>query len=433
MPGRLHWNDDTGGTLELDAHLVPPGGPHDRRYRIHGYAKGREFTLEDGWIKSQTIFASAVDHQDFRFDAMYEGVYFEEGEAVAFGSISIEIENLTAWLEFSAVETDQRPGEVTNVYRRVEPDVASIGDLTVRASISFRQEEPSPGRLVMQQTTSLSIGFDRLSEIGRILVLAGSVRNLISMAAGRGCSITRMTGTHPDLPNAVIAIHSRLVALPDPTSSLASSHDFGFTYRDLGGIDAVARWIAEAPNREGLLGALLAPVVSPGLEVEMQLITAGLAAEAVDRLLFPNRIEPPQGHEDRVARVVAACDPDDEEWLRDRLEFKGRDPSLHLRVARLLQHAGPALGDLAPDAQEWSKAVARARNRLTHPKPGRPVPLPMTLYVLASSLRLVTAACVLRAAGLSEDGLVRYRDANSYGWLHSQLHADRRHLELAEP
>ncbi len=440
VPGRLRWDVENGGELELEDRLSPDDLGRDHRLRIHGRTDSGDFTLEDCWTRTPQWGLSPFAHEDFHFDSMYEGAHFGHNEDPTFDSMSLRVENLTSWLGVSAVASEfdldrDDDRRVRNTYTRPEVAASTAGDLSVRIGTSFRQTWPRPGELLMQEEGFVQVRFDEPAPVDRVLAVTSSARALVSLAANQQCEVTQLNLTHPAVRRSTGPDQSEPVRLtyfprfggrPAPA---ATHTTLGFDCADLGGVASLATWLVNAESHQHLLGALLARQSTDGLVVEMRLIASVLAAEALDRLLHERKIEAPVGHDERVERVIRAAPPEDRPWLQDRLEWRPKRPVLRARLRRLLDKSGPAFATMAPDPEEWSIAVATARNRLEHADASRPQPSALTTHVLAESLRLVVAACLLNDAGISPEGLERFRDDNSYEWIRSQLGQDRRHFE----
>jgi hypothetical protein len=162
------------------------------------------------------------------------------------------------------------------------------------------------------------------------------------------------------------------------------------------------RWYELAHRLKGIFGYTFGARYSVDIFPENRYLNATTAAEAIHRELVDSKRQKVDLEADVTQAFIAGFPEDEQSLLHDRMRHLN-DESFHERIAHLYDEARPFSQTLAPNREEWIRAVKKARNELTHPsgKPSGKMPSGERLAILGESVFLVVSVYTLVKLGFS--------------------------------
>jgi hypothetical protein len=193
-----------------------------------------------------------------------------------------------------------------------------------------------------------------------------------------------------------------------------------FRLEDLGGIEALVRWLLVSRTYRDAINALLSMRYLPGQYMQNSLANAVNAAETVHRTKFPEPAISDVEFEPVRKKMLEVVPKPMRDVIGQRLLF-ANEPSLASRLKDLCSMAAPYSHDIVR-SDTWPRIVAGVRNRLTHvTSSGVIKPSGEELYFLAESVYVVLLYCLLREAQASDRAFDRILNAPSTQYLRNRL------------
>ena len=411
-PGTLIFDPLEGATLEVFGQLgaLRAEGPSCRE-RILGIAGNDGVTLEQCFRTNERISSSAVT-QTWRPQAILRGLLVGTEEPL-FDGVFVAFDALQEWVGRSGLsredvlEGDERVG-VGYAYRcpATRDAVASTGE---RVRLSFGWSTAVGGEEVtIREHCSIEVSWrDAPRPLNTVLRQTKALTDLLTIAAARvPGSPTIKLRLHGDEPGRLIEHLARPVGSGVSTKRRLYSHEFLFTLDDLGGVDAVARWITIAERFRRVLGSLNSVRYRPDLYVENRFLNVVHAAETFHRICFPDPAIPDEEYQPVRKKMLAEVPVNMREVIAPRLQY-ANEPFLGRRLAELVELAGPAATKAVGNGRTWARAIADFRNHLTHTGEEDQAEeadgeFGEAAHFLAESVSLVLVLCFLRECQASE-------------------------------
>lgn len=193
------------------------------------------------------------------------------------------------------------------------------------------------------------------------------------------------------------------------------------TYSELGGIDAIAKWIDAVDLFQRPLNSLMSTRNTRKLYVENRFLNIASAAEAFHRNTQGGEYMPSPEFEELLAQYMALTPDKHKQWLSGRLSF-ANDAPLPRRLRKLAQEARPAARQLVRQEGRWASTISQVRNELTHLGRG-PSPFKGSdLYFLSESVYSVVRVCMLNHCGISNDIWKEKENAEAMTWHRDRIH-----------
>ncbi|SDH79377.1 hypothetical protein SAMN05421869_103265 [Nonomuraea jiangxiensis] len=187
------------------------------------------------------------------------------------------------------------------------------------------------------------------------------------------------------------------------------------TFSELGGIDAVARWLDASLKFQRSLSSLMSVRNTDRIYVENRFLNVTYAAEAFHRLTEGGSYIAPDEY-DAVLQAYAAITPTEHrDWFIDKLSY-GNEPPLSKRMRKLAARSRPATRNLIGDAGRWAQTISQTRNELTHLAGDSRTFNNGDLYYLSESVYSVMRVCMLLESGVPESALAAKSDCNALNW-----------------
>ncbi|HTJ70218.1 MAG TPA: HEPN domain-containing protein [Actinospica sp.] len=447
--GRLVYNAAEGGTLTLFGSLsgqsVMFSNQQPPSIMVHGVASKEELTLLNCFSSGTQIeHPPGIMKETFHVGQVLTGAWFEDENDLVFDEFVVEFDQLSQWVGRTGLklEADTRlPNDYSTLLRwRVTYDVLPDEEVQLpdgrelRLAFSWSINGDRVTSLALGQSTSLVLKYPECKPLEEVQTDLNGLQDLITLAMDA-----------PALPNVVSLYRSDLtrelgsgrqvpvrIGYGNPNSAEhvrekepQGKHKVFFPFADLGGVEAIGRWIDVSRTYRPVLGALLTLRYSARLYQENRYLNVLNAAETFHRSKFPNAIEPPEVYKARkrklVALVKATVGRQVSAWLGDQLAY-GNEPRLRRRLEELASYAGAPFAELVGDVSTWAEVATATRNRMTHNEDGlTPVHEPGDIYMIADSVYVLVMLCLLRECQVADQPLSKLSEANRMHFLRSKL------------
>jgi hypothetical protein len=439
VPGRLTWNPNDGGDLQLMGELRPPEILDNRlpdgsvqKYRARPPQLDRHYpvilgsrTTRGGQEEAYTVLHSlSLNNIGFHgleeypehisAGAVLHGAWYTDPADIEADRAIFDFSHLSSWVNTSGLETkypglqgdDDGPYVVITGQRLPAFSTAHEG-----ATVDLRQALTHTGdddhTSGIEQSWRLVIKIEPIGELERFTDIATDIRALVTIGVGKTADITRAVLQHPKLHQ------HKLDGTPAPAfrdditymnrwahrgndATAVRGHELYFSLAQFGGPDGIQRWLLAASTYRTELRRVMATRYTDAMYLEDRIMNTCAALERFDKGRRPDAPKVP--HDGK------SVDP----WFVDR-------------IAECATFAGPVFGALiVEDARAWAKRVSRVRNQLAHHDDPFRTTGQAGEHVLAEQTYWLFAMCMLRACeapGSTFDAISKHRQIS---WLRGQ-------------
>lgn len=440
IPGRLTWDPDTGGDLELlgelrepqilDNHL-PSGGiqkyrarqhKRDRRYPvIHGSRitkSGHEdaYTLLHSLSLNSPGFHGLTEYPEhISAGAVIHGAWYTDPADIEADRAIFCIRHLSTWVDTEGLETTYPAleGDTDGPYAIIKGHrLPAYSTSHEGAEVKIHQYLEHIGdhdrTSGIQQTWQLVINIAPMGELERFTDIATDIRALVTIAAGKTADIEKAVLHHPELHK------HRLDGTPVPTfrdditylnrwahrgsdTTAVRAHELYFSLEQFGGPDGIQRWLQTAQTYRTELRRVMATRYTDTMYIEDRIMNACAALERFDKVRRG-------GTAPKVLHDNKLVDP----WFVDRIQ-------------ECIDYVGPEFKRLiVEDPKAWAERVRDARNQLAHHDDPFRATGHVGEYVLAEQTYWLFALCMLRACSAPPAAFESISKHPQVHWLTSQ-------------
>ncbi len=299
VAGRLTFNTLDGLDLNLigsldnpngfRAHQTGPIGSHNESVRILGQTNRGPITLGECRLKSGTyhMFGSShVPQETYRANWICLGTHFSEDQPLVFSGFNINIQHLEHWLGLSALSIEVDYQETSKEIEQIRivntpldnPEVEStLGRLELLFESVLAGDHIAESTI--KQNCSVQLSFTEDKSLEDTLKLCTSLQSLVTIGVDTPVSINRISLIRTDVERTIDFVARLISPVNQHTSKPPDRYDMLFTYEDMGGLEAVARWIGVAGKYQLVIAALLSPKYRPPFYTEHRFFDAFTAAE----------------------------------------------------------------------------------------------------------------------------------------------------------
>ncbi|GAA3527884.1 hypothetical protein AFL01nite_02990 [Aeromicrobium flavum] len=445
VPGRLTWDPDRGGDLQLMGELRESvildnrlAGGSVQEQRVRSSTSGRRYpvilgshTNSAGYEEAFTLLNSlSLNSAGFRglkefpehvsVGALLHGAWYAASDVVQADRAMFALTHLSDWVNLSGVRTDypQLSGK-----RDAPSIVITAHDLPAfrtthdDATIELRQQLAPVGDQArhsnrVDETWELAIEIEPMAELERFSDIAFDIRALVTIGVGKTADIVHAVLQHPE-------IHERaLSGTPMPglrgditylnrwahqgsDISPVNGYDLFFDLDQFGGAPALRRWLTTAATYRTELRRVMATRYTESMYLEDRIMNTSAALERFDK----------------VRR------PDAPKVLRDG---KWQAPSFVNRMVACVEYAGPGFTDvISEEASLWAKRVKSARNQLAHHDDPFRITGRVGDHVLVEQLYWLFVMCLFRECEAPSATFESIRRHGQIRWLAEQAHDHR--------
>ena len=397
VAGRLTFNVSSGGSLQLAGAFTedPKRRSSDTSdvisvciYGRSGYNKYTLFNcLKIGWRATADI----VYREDYSITYILSGHHFIEDEDPKFSSANIRLRHLDDWIAPPRITDDHEfcGNTIRRLHLHFEPRQpisvqTSNGKLTLVYNDSV-EHHTVPYRAEISSQCSFGVQFERPVALDRILKTLAAIKHVLTIGVDRPTPITDLwlrpivRDTEVEKDSSVGGMMALFILWHGAERSRGEDYVLPyhmlFTFEQLGGIEAMARWFDVYEKYSTVVDTVMAGWSQPVLFDMNRFFNAVTSAEALVRI----RIQ------------------------KQNFNFK-------LELTNLCELAGSEFAQLAGNVDLWISRVIRLRNnKVVHPGIWSDSQLwPNDLYWIAESIYCLVTMCLLREMEIPNETLARF-------------------------
>jgi hypothetical protein len=448
VPGRLTWDPDEGGDLQLMGELrepvildnpLPSGGV--QKYRSHPAPLERQYPVilgshttsaghEEAYTLLHSLSLNAVGFHGLEEypehispGAVLQGAWYTDPSDIEADRAIFDLSHLSAWVSTSGLEVSypRLDGDVDGPYTVITAHrLPAFTTTHEEAVVELRQALAPTGdheqAAGIDHSWRLVIKIEPMGDLDRFTDIATDIRALVTIGSGKAADITRAILQHPLKHKHTVAgepvpafrddiVYLNRWAHRGNDAAPVSRHDLYFTLDQLGGPGGIQRWLQTAAMYRTELRRVMATRYTDSMYLEDRIMNTCAALERFDK----------------VRR------PDAPKVLRGK---RWEDAPFVDRLVACAEYAGSAFDDLIrEDASDWAARVRTVRNQLAHHDDPFRTTGQVGEHVLAEQIYWLFAFCMLRACDASEEAFDSIGNHRQIRWLRSQ--AEERHQTVS--
>lgn len=438
VPGVLRYEPDTGPRLSLIGgfesrimHEIRPGVRVDRGENrawdvIHGVADNKEITLLD-CLPGRTQWVGMGEHlvrQAVHAHTALVGCHLPSKDEAAFAGVEVSVEHMTALsadsvfsVTYGVKKDESLDGRGGIEAKPVDLRRADLGGLTATLDLvhTLPYFEHQRGQHLARMTSAAVVRFEAPGPVpvSTLVRAVSGLRDLVSLASGSACAILWQRlilppkedpefDTRPVLRRRVDDYGQHIVQ-GNPFEKVSGHHQNLFTFADLPFESLLPRWFEVKAKFEATCNQILGLRYSSDTYLELRLLSAVGAAEAMHRALDP---PPPIPEEEFAAlreTLLGVTPKPRRTWLASLLQRN--EPTLKSRLTELAGRPDrEAMSAMLPAPKIWAEAAKEARNTLAHTGRAQAHTLDL-LYAVTEATTAVVVANLLYEVGLAPEKL----------------------------
>ena len=400
VAGRLVFDPTRGARLELIGKLkdfVPRG--HNPPVRMNAIAGGRFLALDDCHFAGLSVeYAgggqSGLTRHRYHSDLFFAGAHWDNLEPLQFRNVLLHLRFLEPWVSHlptlpSGYEEKSRdqPRIVArfDALERKAVVPVGFGELGLTHSRAKSGDQFLETRI--EQNFFFDLRFSEACSLDNALDLCWLLQDMVTLGCDYPSALTDLAMEHPQQsPDTSeterLPIKPYMRAIGNYAGVLREAGGpfrMMFTFRDLGGIEGVARWLKVVSRYRIAVGALVGNLYAPSPYPTSRFFSACTAAETFRRIQLGKQ-------QLNLAREL-------------------------LVLARL---AGDAFKDCVSDVDKWTKRVVSIRvNSVVHPGLHKDAGA-HELDFFADSLHLLVVLCLLAECGVQEEAEQTIRSSERF-------------------
>ena len=393
---------DGGFSIEIGEDEIEAAGTYQR---IYGRADNRDFTLEEGQEshRSGGMLWMSTSRQVVHVNRIFEGAHLPEGGAPSGNGLIVTLDGLTAWTGRTGItgkvlvsSSEEFPPQYTVQGSRLPIDRVEVeagGQLSLRHYLNSDGEAGIRG---LRESFDLKVNYPDPTDAESLVDIASDLQDLVSLGTGRSAAFGKIAVLHPDVQRNLgnstertpIHLYAAWTAQKTTGNKPLTGHDLFFTLEDLGGLEAVARWLR----------------------------TAGKHRQSLSRVMA-TRYDRTKHVADRYLDCIASL----ERLNRDEAGDSNQTVSLERRLRRCTNLAGAPITRLIPDVEAWIKVLKSDRDNVAHHYGRRLRQHTAEQYYLAESAFWLFVCCMLRLSEAPDAVFDRIVEHEQFQFLRRRL------------
>jgi hypothetical protein len=420
VAGALRFNSRDGGVIEAWGPRLGVPVEADRLWaannaplyfeRIFGSTEIGEVTLLNCKVSQSTYsFGIIESKQSLTCSMMIKGLHVSDGNL--FSRARSRIANLDEWAPLAAIKSNNAGGFF--VTHSAGPVVKVSENVTV--SIQPNVTNGADRRSARIDTHNhFYVTFKNPLKHDEILEeWIQPFVDLITLAIDRPSAVISFELGDSNSPDTWCEVGVQQGFDPEERTAPIWADQAILKFSELNPAKHLPRWYELAHNLQGIFNYTFGARYSSDILPENRYLNASTAAEAIHRELVESKRQKVDLEEAAAQAFIDSFPEDERKLLSDRMKHLN-DESFHQRISDLYDYTKPFSEILAPNKEEWVKAVKKTRNGLTHTsgKPSEKLPSGDELSVLGESVFLVISVYMLVKLGFSAEAI--------NGWLSRQ-------------
>ncbi|GAB3263590.1 hypothetical protein GCM10027425_28110 [Alteromonas gracilis] len=426
VPGRLVWDPERGGDLDLLGELIPfelkdnvLADGRVQKYRehrtrlqnqfpiIHGKVGNQAFTLLNSFsLNGVGLYGLEEGPELVATNGVLVGAWYSEQEGIEADRAIFHMRHLTSWVDIDSITTkyphlegDIEGPHIVITAHQAETLTTSFGDTEIRI---WNALDPTGDRTThsgVNHAWRLTVRTDEPSRLDKLTDVAIDLRALVTIGTGKTADIEKTVLQHPQLVRHTLAGTEIPGSRDDITYysrwshrsadlTPVEAHNMYFSLAELGGPSVIASWLTTAAKYSTELRRVMATRYTDSMYLE-----------------------------DQIANVCASLESFDE----TRRKVPKDEASFKERVRASMDHAGEEyLSLIVEPLEDWLTTVVRARNHLAHHGSDFRLNGSVGERLMAEQLFWLFAFNLLREAGAADSAfasVIKHRDLR---WLIEQ-------------
>lgn len=369
--------------LELIGSLTPDYGraTNPTKYPeykiIVGIARGKTITLLPSKYSNYNISSSRImpEQEKHNIEVVLIGYHFYDFDQLSFQEIDIQYDGLTNWvnnqkMNFFLPDNNQIKSSISYLvhYNQQDSIVAKItsGQISL---IDDPQTNSRTNQVTLSMRSLLKLELE--SELHLEYVFSTyfvPLRNFLTLATTK---INEISKVWLYLNNKDSKTKVEFITLEnqqnqddtfDPYKMLFTLDDIKDEFSLI-----MQRWFDLYQDIGSVLNLYFGVKNNSNLYLENKLLMLAQALEAYHRLTKRNRILSKEAHKTRIDSIIESCPEEHQEWLKQKLNFKGiNEPSLHERLQELVDLHWLVMEPIVANKEQFIKDIKNSRNYYTH-------------------------------------------------------------------
>jgi len=441
LHGRLRFDpEDEGITLSLigtfDA--VSPNGS-DELIRILGWIGTDKVTLERCYSAGIYHRSPGIPESNYRASELLLGHHASE-PSPEFQSVFVSLSDLENWIgrsgitreSQSGVERNQRDFELTYSLKSLDSESCSFSLGEIELRFAWSTEGDPLSSVTLKHWPVLKVTYNEKRSLEEIRADVGLLESLVTLCTGNPTSIDSLSLRRPDIRVTMISgaegteeqkveFFAQPLRYSDPAERKPThQHRMLFTYDEIGGIAAIAKWLDTAPRFRRALNSFVSVWRAKQMFAENRFLNVTFAAEAFHRITQGGSYMDDEEFERLLQSYIDSTPEEHHDWLLGRISY-GNDLPLVKRLRQLAGRSAPVTRSLIKNKGQWAHFLARVRNELTHVGERSRSFGGTELFFLTESVISVVRVCMLLECGVDAERLKSKADSYALTWYKPRL------------
>ncbi|MBN1630592.1 MAG: hypothetical protein JW990_12565, partial [Thermoleophilia bacterium] len=406
--------------------------------RLHGWLGADRVTLDRAFCAGNNWRSPGIAETSYYANRMFVGQHIQEDEP-SFQTARVTLGHLDSWIGKTGIAEDRRfprPPDTEAAYAmRFTPlpsETTSFARGRVTVGFSWKPGGNSIEGITFKQWPVVSIEYDTLQPLHVISDDISRLVSLVTLCLDELTSTDTVKLSRPDvrmrmLDGSISELEQPIellfppVGYVDPiTRKRRQPYQMLLTYEELGGIEAIARWLDRSESFARPLNLIMSIRRAKFMFAENRFLNVAGAAEALHRLIMGGPHMDEAEFQKLFDAYLTGTPAEHHEWLRSKIEY-GNEPPLRKRMQQLAGMAAPATRPLIGDKSRWGYTVAAVRNELTHLGRNSRQFDGEDLLFLTESVYAVARVCMLLATGVPVDAIASKAESEPMSWYRSRL------------
>ncbi|PSL23716.1 ApeA N-terminal domain 1-containing protein [Chitinophaga ginsengisoli] len=437
--GTLYFDVDSGARLELHGNFSSNLSKQNGDYFdiiVGKLSSGKGVTLYKCWENSSSTNNAGYATSVWGISIVIIGdAIFETLEELRFSSAEMACHNLNEWIGTTGINIERNDGGYDIRYSL--PDKISFDiDNNVNAHFGFSVKNLNPSRFSVSLNQLVSFVIEPLQgdmhfdDLLKYLITFQDFLTLCSYETSYPIRIHLQNNvikwtfngkeypTHFDVHYAISA--KSLSQRP------RTIREFLVNYKDVeGNFDRVLKnWYACSKDIEPVINLLMETFYRVDRFDENRFLNVAQALETFHRRKRKNDVIPDDEHRNRLKEIMSVIPSGHEDFARGRLCFHSNEPTLHTRLADLVEEFNiETFAKILPDRLAFVKDVKNSRNYYTHYDESTKSKAlkKKDLFGLTEKMKLLLIAAVLKEVGFSLDLIESLFKRNEYRFRNLQV------------
>ena len=435
LDGRLVFDPEDGGRLELVGAFGGAHGLNDEQF-LHGVIDSGEISIDNCFFQGTSSRSSGLDLSRYYINSLILGRHLEP-DFTGFKNAYLRTSVGNDWVgkKIGHVGSPQGVGEDVAPWLTYARPVDEVGKFS-RGELALRYAWTSSGavsvnRVAFEHWPVVAIAYTSATSLDLIKEDAGYIADLMTLCADEVATTDTLSVSHPDLRVRMLSgfegPEQELEVLAPQLSYKQSlnrkqrhAHQMLLTYDELGGIEAVAKWVDVCPKFGRALASMVSVRRRESMFAENRFLNIAAASEAFHRDMYGGEMMPQSKFDDLARRCVNAVPEARRGWLQQKLAH-ANDPTFRRRLTDLCSRAGSTVDSLCGNKARWIDTITLVRNHLTHLDSAKLNVDGGDLYFLAESLYSVIRACMLIEVGVPPQLIANKAETYAFSWYRNRL------------